>query len=258
MVSDKVEMVPASALVENEKLYPRSQKDSTHIGDLANAIEAGENLPPTVVWRKNNWIADGAHTKDAYVRNADDPDVLVPVVYKDYANEKEFFADACERNSRHGRKLTSYDKIRCVVIGQTLRMSMKDIARILRMQKDKLDALQKARTAYGPSSPPSSPGEKTANGSSNSSTQAPSDGNTAKGPTGEPVVLKTTIGGMAGKELTLEQVEANEKLGGMRPVFYVNQVLLLVKADLMPRDNDKLTEALGELHARLAAWLGRA
>jgi hypothetical protein len=123
-------------------------------------------------------------------------------------------------NANHGRTLSSHDRVHCALLGEKLALSLDTTASCLGMTVDKLTALRVDRTAT-----------LTIAGKS-------------RGPM---IPLKQTIRHMAGQTLTHEQAKANERLSGMNQLFYVNQLTMLLKADLIDLENEDLMAALYEL-----------
>jgi hypothetical protein len=74
-------------------------------------------------------------------------------------------------------------------------------------------------------------------------------------PQSEPIPLKQTICHMAGQNLNKGQQEANKKLSGMSPLFYVNQLLLLLRNGLLPEEDESLKKGLKALHQLLGERL---
>ena len=60
---------------------------------------------------------------------------------------------------------------------------------------------------------------------------------------------------MAGKKLSKPQEAANRKLSGMNQVFYVNQLITLIEADLLDKENDELLAKLQQLQVLLDGLL---
>lgn len=220
----KPEMVPASELVEDFDLYPRKDVDSQHVSNLVEALAADVELPAIIADRKSKRITDGFHRRRAWIRQAGNEDALIPVVFKDYKTDGEMFLDAMERNSAHGRRLASFDHVRCAMMAAKLKLKPATIAAALRLTTQKIEDLLSTRTATA-----------TLQGSNRTT----------------PVALKRTIRHMAGATMTKEQGEANLKLGGMSPAFYVNQVILLLENKLMPEDDENLNERLMALRKLL-------
>lgn len=80
----------------------------------------------------------------------------------------------------------------------------------------------------------------------------------SESPDSGPVPLKRTIRHMAGERLTKPQQEANQKLSGMAPAFYVNQLILLLENGLMPGDDENLESRLRILFELLESRVAAA
>lgn len=224
----KVRMITASELVEDFDLYPRHDVNSHNVTKMVEALEAGEELPPLRVCASTKRVVDGFHRRRAWIRHAGE-DIKVPCVLVKYESDADLFADAMRCNSAHGYQMDRFDQIRSVLKAKALGLESAVIASALRLTSERVDELL-TRTAQGPvvGKQSSKPEAKTERGW---------------------VPLKATIAHMSGKKLTRGQSEANEKLSGMNPTHYVNQLILLLKNDLMPAgdDIDKALRVLAEL-----------
>ncbi len=215
-------------LVEDLSVYPRFQVDDQHVRALAEAIEAGCELPPVVVERKSKRIVDGFHRKRAYER-VHGPDHKIEVALKTYPSEAELFLDAARLNSSHGRPMVACDYARTVQTAR--RLGVKDIsivARVLNITVKKLDGIVATRFARG----------------TVDSIKA--------------VPIKRTIQHMAGLDMTDEQVRANTKLSGQNQSFYANQLILLLETQMLDMSDDGLIERLRLLYELLEPVVGAA
>lgn len=206
-----------SELVLDFDLYPRGSVDSHHVGEIASAIEAGASIPPIVIDKKSKRITDGFHRWRAY-RNLYGVDHEVECVEKTYKNEGEMLLDAMRFNASHGRALTAHDKAHCLIIAKKFKLSDHIIAQALNLTTGRIGAIRSTKIGRL--------GTK-------------------------PIALKRTIRHMAGRSITKPQVTANEKLGGMNQLFYVNQIKILIKSDLIDFDNADLMGGLQELRGLL-------
>ena len=206
--------IKVANLVLDFELYPRPQVDSTHVSELVGAINSGAELPPIVYDSKTKKVADGFHRVKAVMR-VGGADAEIMGVAKTFKNDRELFAYSMKFNAAHGRRLTPFDRARCLIIGERLKMSTDLIAGALHVTKDNLVGLKTSRMAKG------------------------------QGDASSP--LKQTIAHMAGRTMSKKQWEANDRLSGMRQSFYVEQVILLIEADLLDRSNVKLLERLEHL-----------
>jgi len=218
--------VPIASLVLDFSLYPRPDVDSQHVGYLAEAIRAGNELPPVVIDAASKRVIDGFHRVNAFKR-VNGPDCKIKVMEKTYATEAEMFIDAMRYNAAHGRTLTRYDRVHCIVKAKEFKLDDEQIADALHLTVETLGQLRvervgRLRVAGLPEVP-----------------------------------LKRTISHMAGKSLTKGQQEANTKLSGMDQAFYANQLITLIENDLLDTANEQLMEKLQKLNELLDGVLAK-
>ena len=207
-----------SDLVLDYAIYPRKEIDRQHAAILQEAIEGGAVMPPLVLETKSHRVVDGFHRYRAYKHIAkDNVDFVVRCIEKTYKSEALLFLDAMRYNAEHGRALNKFDRTHCIIMAHQLKVSDRDIAAVLHVQVEAVKRLVVDRTATRVN------GKQTL------------------------MPIKSTIRHMAGKKLTVEQSECNDKLGGMQQSFYVNQVILLIENSLLDIENDKLMERLVKL-----------
>ena len=212
-----------SELVFDYEIYPRGSVDSHHVGEIAEAIRAGAAMPPLVIDKKSKRIVDGFHRGKAYIREFDE-NHEVECIEKDYKNDKDLFLDSMRYNAAHGRALTQHDKVHCLLLAEKLKISTEMVAQALHITTDRIGQLRVSRIGRI--------GTK-------------------------PVALKQTIRHMGGRELTAGQVAANDKLGGMNTLFYVNQLITLIENDLIDPENEDLANGLEKLHGLLGGFAKR-
>jgi len=130
----------ASLFVEDFDVYPRLAVDSSHVSEIARAIEAGIKMPPIVAQTKTNRIIDGWHRRRAYVR-VSGLQAEVPVEFKTYSSEQKLIEDAIYRNSSHGRKLDQQDRTRCALLLKKHGVSAKKIAITLSTTESRIEQI---------------------------------------------------------------------------------------------------------------------
>jgi hypothetical protein len=92
-----------SEIVVLERLYPRSQMDTSTISRYVDSLE---ELPPIEI-NQNNVLIDGAHRLSAYKQaNIEVIDCIVTTT----STDAELFELAIKRNATHGIQLTQKDK----------------------------------------------------------------------------------------------------------------------------------------------------
>jgi hypothetical protein len=217
-----METVKAALLVEDLSIYPRFAVDQIYVRRLAEALLAGESLPPVVADRKSMRIVDGFHRRRAYML-AFGSDVEIPVIWKSYGNLKEMFLDVIKFNSRHGKRLSTGEEVRCVLIGEELGVSREIVAKTLGVRREVLEGRVERRTAEG---------------------------------VVERVALKPALVHLAGSKLTSEQEEINRRLGGHKISFYARQLIMLIKAGCIEGGDERVVAYLRELYNLLSEFLG--
>lgn len=215
-----------SDLVFDYDLYPRTAVNDQTVRQMLVAYQAGAKFPPFVIDKRSKRVIDGFHRAQMYER-ADGEDAEVEVVEKTYKDDAAMYRDAIEYNAKHGRPLSTCDRVHCIVRAEELGIELEQIAATLQITVDVAGKLRVERVGEMVRTP----------------------GMGAKTP--GPVALKQTIRHMAGQGLTVAQCEANTHLGGMNQAYYVYQLIILIEADLLDSDNEKLIEALRKLHGLL-------
>lgn len=210
-----MEMIALEELILNfEDLYPRASVDSGHVTHLAEAMSLGIELPPIIADRKTKAVIDGFHRYHA-AKRLKRSEILVEL--RDYPNRAAMFLDAMHLNAGHGRTMSNFDRAHCVILAAKHKIEPEQIAAALSITVEKVgelraDRIGKLRSAGGASIP-----------------------------------LKRTIHHMAGQTLSKAQAEAQEKLGGMDQLFYVNQLIVLIENKLLDIENEKLMAGLKRL-----------
>ena len=202
--------VKASSLVLDFELYPRNNIDSHNVSQLVDALTAGVELPPVIADKTSHRVVDGFHRVKAHLRTFG-PRTTMTVIEKPYRNEREMFLDSMRYNAKHGAQLDPCDRTRCLIIADRLKIPMTSVAGALLTTTDRLGQLMATRTAI--------------------------HGNLA-------VPIKRTIEKFAGHKLTNRQQETNLRSSGMNQVFYINQLIDLIEANMLDTDNAPLMNRL--------------
>lgn len=209
-------MIKLAELVLDYSIYPRTQTDNNHVRYLMIAVQGGATLPPIIIDKKSKRVIDGFHRVTGWRRI--DKHGEIEVIEKTYKNDSEMFAEAMRLNAQHGRNLAPYDRMHCIIRAEEMGMTYEQIAKELCLTVEAIGEMRAGRC-----------GEMRV-------------GNKMKS-----FPIKRTIQHMAGKKLTKAQFEANDKLGGMNQLFYVNQLIELIEADLLDLSNERLMERLADL-----------
>lgn len=135
-----------SELIEDFDLYPRGDVNSQNISYIAEAMIAGETMPPIVVDQKKR-IIDGIHRKRAH-NKVNDEDSSIAVIQKTYKTDADAFLDAARLNSAQGPhpswprddgvRLNSFDRAHCALKAASLKISHEDLASALHIAPEKL------------------------------------------------------------------------------------------------------------------------
>lgn len=212
-----IEKVKASELVLDYNLYPRHQINESNVTALKLAMESGASIPPVIADRATKRLADGFHRTTAALKL--DPNALIDVEFRDYADEGALFTDAVALNAGHGQRLSPYDVSRCAALAERFSISMDDLAAALHMRPERLTTLVARKTAIS---------------------------------TSGPIPIKNTLRHLAGHNLNKRQVEGNKQALGSSQVFLVNQVINLLENDLLDSGNEQVMERLAHLAGLLA------
>ena len=216
-----MEMVKASKLVQDFDLYPRDAVDGANVARLREALSAGATLPPLVVDGESWRIVDGFHRYRALVAEYG-VDVEIECEVVAFESEADIWREATRRNAKHGRQLAPFDRTRIIVRGRDeFDLTVDQIASDLGITVPKAEHLLRTRTATF--------GKRT-------------------------VPIKQTLSHLARSQLSKQQQQGNEKASGMRPLFYVNQVINLLEHGLVEGENKALQAGLGNLAKLLETW----
>lgn len=218
--------VKVLSLVLDYDIYPRSSIDSQRIGYIAEAYASGATLPPIIAEKKIRKVVEGFKRCKAKI-NLEGKDAVIDVEWRQYESEKELFLESIRLNSDHGQNLDRHDRVHCALLSKRWDVTTEELASALHMREPSLEKLLEERIAF------------------------------MKANQQHPIALKRTLIHMAGKRLSKDQEEANKKLGGMSPKFFIGQVLLLLKNDLMPMGDERLYALLGELKDEVEKFLSR-
>jgi hypothetical protein len=135
-----VRKIALADLVEDFGVYPRHAVDDSHVHYLAEALRAGATLPPPVADSETKRLVDGFHTSRAH-RAVYGAETSLKVDLRDYADDAALVRDAVARNSIHGRKLDSQDRVRSALMMQRLGVETHEIAITLQVTEAKVSSI---------------------------------------------------------------------------------------------------------------------
>lgn len=217
------EMVKLEELIFDETIYPRLKIDRLNVNRMKDAVAAGCKLPPIIADRASKRYVDGIHRRQVAIELNQKE---IAVEWRDYATEEDMLLDAIALNSAHGRPLSPFEVARCLLLTGRAKIKAEKLAKALGITMARLREIRLSREAT-----------------------------VGKG-NGQTVVLKRTVTHLVGQELTEEQAGAAAKCGGMRAVYYVNQVINLLEGNLLDSTDEALAERLRHLARLLEREVG--
>ena len=212
----KTVTVKVTELVLDWSLYPRHAVDGFQIGRLAEAIEAGEDLPPMMVDEKSLRIVDGFHRYHAFVRAKVEE---VAVEMHRFRSEADVFMHAVTLNARHGVPLAPQDQARVLLLGQRLEITREKLAEALAIRPSRIEKIERKL------------------------------GRIRRGGV---LYLKPAIRHYSGREVPKAVVDISEGLGGNTAEFYIRQLLMLLRSGGLNM-TEEASELLDELAKAIAA-----
>lgn len=221
MAKSSTTKIPVGAIVYDESVYPRGHVDGQNVSYMAEAMESGTTFPPVVIEKGTNRLADGRHRCKAFSKLYGEG-AKIDAIVKVYDTDGDLFLDAVRLNAHHGCKLSRHDRAHIAIAAESLKIDPKYVANALNMRLDAFTSLSIDRRAT-----------LNKNGM-------------------QPIALKRTILHKRGQMLTERQADANRKLSGMSQMFYVNQVITLIEAELLDDQNEELMKRLAELGGLIA------
>jgi ParB/Sulfiredoxin domain len=220
-----VQEVEVGKLVFESKLYPRMFPSEAHIRHLAESLRAGETFPPVTADDQRFILIDGVHRvnawKKVYGEDAKIPCDLIT------AHDAEIFRLAVEYNSAHGLGLTPFEETKCLLRFTELGITRDVALRALRITAEKAERMVQTKTAFR---------------------ALPSGGK-------ERIPLKGTMHNFRGETLNKKQEAVNRTAGGLRPHYYLDQLIGLVEAGLCERATEGTLRKLYELRDLLVEEL---
>ena len=144
-------------------------------------------------------------------------------------NEAAIFRLAVEYNTGHGLALNPFERTKCLLRFHELGITRDVALRALRMTSETAERMVEAKTAFR--SLPSGATEK--------------------------IAIKGALHHFRGQTLNDKQQAVNKMSGGMRPGYYIEQLIGLVESGLCARAEGKVIERLEHLRELLNDELPR-
>lgn len=213
--------VPVSTIDLDTALCLRAQQINDYeVAQIAEAIRAGAELPPVILWKEEGRLVDGAHRVSAYRRVGGD-EAPVWVEERSYPDEGAAVLEAMALNSGHGRRLAPVDIIGAIAFGERVGIPWEPMRKALALTEGRFNDLRLR---------------------------------TAPGPDGALIPLKSATRHLSGTPLTSPAVEVNRQAGG-RLRFHVGQVLLHLRGGTVEWADEGTVALLGQLAEALAQAL---
>lgn len=133
--------VAAGDLIEHGAYYPRHHVDSSHVAALAEAIRAGDELPPPRVEIGTNRIVDGWHRVRAH-RIVGGDAAAIKIDARSYKNEADLIKDAIRLNATQGRKLDNQDRVKSIRMLEDRGVDTATIAVTLHITEPRVERLR--------------------------------------------------------------------------------------------------------------------
>lgn len=189
-------------------------------------------MPAPVVDKATLRIVDGWHRVRAGKR-ALGAEGSIQVDVRTFKNGRDLIRAAVDANVTHGRRLDKIDRVRCAVLLREAGLSSVQIAVTLRIREPVLEklVLQIAPVPLG------------------------ANGGVVPGTNQLP--LKRLAAHLAGQMLTEEQSAAHRSMPGTSLTLLARQLTGAIQAGLVDPDNERLREALLELHVALGEYLNK-
>ena len=145
-----IKTLPIGELVEDYRLYPRSEVDGSTVEQFREALRAGAKFPPIRVCSKTLRIIDGFHRKTAYEREGA---THVLCALEDVADDVDLFRRAAAANASHGRRYSVDDYATAVRLAKRLGLTREQISADLFLPLDRIEKLERISAGRGVPAP---------------------------------------------------------------------------------------------------------
>jgi hypothetical protein len=138
--------LPIDDVVEDYRLYPRSEVDGATVEQFREALRAGAKFPPIRVCSKTLRLIDGFHRKTAY-RREQATHVLCSL--EEVADDVDLFRRAAAANASHGRRYSVDDYATAVRLAKRLGLTREQISADLLLPLDRVEKLERISAGRG-------------------------------------------------------------------------------------------------------------
>ncbi len=208
--------VKAIELILDWNLWPRHDAhglDSTNVTRMREALKAGVTLPPVIVNASDMRVIDGFHRTRAHLQEFGD-DAKMRVDMRVYESDADMFADSIRYNAINGLPLSPKDRAHAILKARKFKIPMSAIAMALGMSEAGMKEFLAKRTATNPD--------------------------------GEKIALSYGASGLAGKQLTEEDMPFVDTAGGCLAGMYASMLINALRAPSLAL-SEKTIERLKEL-----------
>jgi 23S rRNA maturation-related 3'-5' exoribonuclease YhaM len=128
-------------LVFDEEIYPRMEVNWITAYSYAQAMRTGSIFPPIVVgiFDGKQYVVDGFHRAEAKKMNKEE---YIEGEIKKFNSKKEMFIEAVRLNAKHGRPLSSQEKVRIIDILKKYGVQREEISALITIPMDKLEKFE--------------------------------------------------------------------------------------------------------------------
>lgn len=144
--SPNLQTLPIDDVVEDYRLYPRSEVDGATVEQFREALRAGAKFPPIRVCAKTLRIIDGFHRKTAY-RREQATHVLCSL--EDVSDDVDLFRRAAAANASHGRRYSVDDYATAVRLAKRLGLTREQISADLQLPLERVEKLERISAGRG-------------------------------------------------------------------------------------------------------------
>lgn len=204
--------IPLAQIIVDETLYPRHKISAGNVAILKEALRSGAVMPPILLDANTKKVIDGWHRIEA-VRSVYGEEAEIEAELRNYDTRQDMACDAVHLNTIQGLKLTTWDRVRSIVMLSELNASEERIQKVLNITREKFNKLM----------------ERIANG-----------------PSGEKIPLKGSMRNFGGKKLTSEQEEYNAGPGpGLSISVLLAQIIRALEANVVDLHDERIA---GQFH----------
>lgn len=206
-VNEELKEISIDEIVIDKNYYPREKPNWMTIYNYSQSMRTGAKFPPIVVGdvKGKYYLIDDLHRINAY-RKLKLNNVRAIIVKN--IDLKEVFIQSIRLNIANGETLTSYDKALCIKKLRDLDLNEMQISSIVQMPIDSIKGFMAKRIV-----------------------------NTL---TGEEVVIKSSLRGLAGTTIDIQDMRELEQeqisLGVKNPHLAIEGLMQLFKLNAVPKD----------------------